>query len=829
MRQIKQIFFYVFLLGTSFVSSAQTSQELMNKAKAAGMSEAQIQQEIARRMPQNALWGQTPFQTATEASVTDRQVLSEELVPPVEKQREANRPETEDLSGTVFGREIFSNRQLSFEPDLNIPTPKEYILSAGDELAINVWGDSELNLHVKISPEGTVLIPNLGPVSVAGLTVEAAEGYLRQELRRIMSTLAGASQAQTQAQDGNAVGNTFVSVSLSQIRSIKVNIVGEVVTPGTYTLPSFATLFNALYAAGGVNDIGTLREIKVYRNSREVAALDVYDYLLQGKYQTNIRLEENDMIMVGPYDRLVVARGKLKRNRIFEVKEGETLQDVLAMAGGFTGDAYTKDVRVKRKTGSRYRIATVTEDHFATFGMHDGDSLQVDSIIPFYENRLTISGAVWRPGEYEFGPSLHTVSQLVKQASGLKGDEFAGRAQLTRLNPDFTTTLLAVDIRGILKGSSPDLELKPEDELYIPSLFDLREPYTIKVSGAVNFKDTVLPYRHNLTVEDAILMAGGLQESAATVQVEVARRIKDPQSRQSSNRIAEVHTFTLNDGLALRNADMRPQNGFEMDEGDRGTAGAEQAGGEELFTLEPFDEVYVRFSPGYQEQQVVKIEGEITFAGGYVLAEKNARLSDLIVQAGGVTPDAYIKGASLKRQLTDDEMRRLETLLELSANKQSKDSIALSLANIKDYSVGINLEKALANPGSADDVVLRDGDVLYIPQLQSTVKISGAVTYPNSVTYTKGMSVKACLGQAGGYNDTARKYPLVIYMNGKVATTQRVGIFFKRYPKIEPGCEIVVPSKTQRERSTSLPEIMSIASSATSMAAMITSIVNMTK
>lgn len=775
--------------------AAQVPQELIDKAKAAGMSETQIQQEIAKRMGQSDTGQAT--QRASEAVVTDRTVATtpgkEELS--IEEQRQINLPEN-DLKETVFGREIFSNKNLSFEPDLNIPTPKNYILSAGDELLINVWGDSELNLKLKVSSEGVILVPSLGPVSVGGLTVEAAENRIRQELGRIMSTLSGNT-------DG---ANTFVSVSLSQIRSIKVNIVGEVIAPGTYTLPSFATLFNALYAAGGINEIGSLRGIKVYRKSKEVAQLDVYDYLLNGKYEANIRLEENDMIIIPPYDQLAVVRGKVKRNRIFEMKKGETLQQLLNMTGGFTGDAYTKDVRIKRKAGSRYQIATVTEDKYSTFIMMDADSLMVDSVIPFYENRLTITGAVWRPGEYELSPTVNTVKELVKQAAGLKGDEFAGRAQITRLNEDFTTTVIAVDIRGILSGVSPDVELKPEDQLYIPSLFDLREPYTIKVSGAVNFTDTVLPYRKSLTVEDAIMMAGGLKESAATVNVEVARRIKDTKAEQNSNQTAEVFNFTLNDNLGLLPADGK-------------TSGT-------VFTLEPFDEVYVRYSPGYKEQQVIRIDGEITFAGDYVLAVKNSRLSDIVAKAGGITPDAYVKGASLKRKLTEDEMRRLETLLELSSNKQSRDSVALSLENIKDYSVGIDLEKALANPGTAHDVVLRDGDKLYIPQLQSTVKINGAVTYPNSVTYTKGMSVGDCLSQAGGYNDIARKYPIVIYMNGKVATTKKSFIFFKRYPKIEPGCEIVVPTKTQRDRKTSLAEVLSIASSTTSMAAMVTSIIN---
>ncbi|WP_368341344.1 SLBB domain-containing protein [Parabacteroides goldsteinii] len=786
------------LLWLAVPLSAQVPQDLIDKAKAAGMTDEQIRREMNKRMGQSGTEQAT--RTASEAVVTDRTVTLPEgkEMPSLDAQREANRP-AGDLSGTVFGREIFSNKNLSFEPDLNVPTPKGYVLSAGDELLINVWGDSELNLKLKVSPEGTILIPNLGPVSVSGLTIETAENRIRQELGRIMSTLSGDT-------DG---ANTFVSVSLSQIRSIKVNIVGEVVAPGTYTLPSLATLFNALYAAGGVNEIGSLRGIKVYRNSKEVAKLDVYDYLLNGKYNTNIRLEENDMVIVSPYDQLAVVQGKVKRNRIFEMKKGETLSQLLNMAGGFTGDAYKKDVRVKRKAGSRYQIATVTEDKYPTFAMIDGDSLLVDSVIPFYENRLTVTGVVWRPGEYELNGTVHTVRQLVDQAAGLKGDEFAGRAQITRLNPDFTTTVIAVDIRGILSGTSPDIELKPEDQLNIPSLFDLREPYTIKVSGAVNYVDTVLPYRNNLTVEDAIMMAGGLKESAATVNVEVARRIKDTKTYENTNRTAEVFNFALNDNLGLISTDGKKSD--------------------TVFTLEPFDEVYVRFSPGYQEQQVVKVNGEITFAGDYVLAEKNSRLSDIIAKAGGITPDAYVKGASLKRQLTEDEMRRLETLLQLSANKQSRDSVALSLENIKDYSVGIDLEKALANPGSAHDVVLRDGDELYIPQFQSTVKISGAVTYPNSVTYTEGMSVKSCLSQAGGYNDIARKYPIVIYMNGKVATTRKRFIFFKHYPKVEPGSEIVVPAKTQQDRKTSLAEILSITSSTTSMAAMITSIINTLK
>lgn len=780
----------------SILAIAQVPQELLDKAKAAGMTEEQIQQEITKRL--NSSGTKQSVIPASEQPVTDRIMITNEI-PPIDIQRKDNTSK-DSLKNQVFGREIFSNKNLSFEPNMNMPTPRNYPLSAGDEVLIDVWGDSELNLKLTLSPEGTIIIPNVGPVALSGLTIEEAENRIKQELGKIMWNLVDGKEP-----------NTFVSVGLGKIRSIKVNIVGEAVAPGTYTLSSLASLFNALYAAGGVNDIGSLRNIRVYRNNKEIANLDVYDYLLNGKYDTNIRLEDNDMIIIEPYEQLVNTHGKIKRNRTFELRKGETLEDLLKMAGGFTGDAFTEDLTIKRKSGSRYQIATVTAEEFPTFVLQDGDSLLVDSVIPFYDNRITITGSVWRPGEYELSPKVHTVKQLIKQAAGLKGDEFIGRAHLTRLNPDFTSTVIAIDIQGIMNGEIPDMELQKEDKLYIPSLFELREPYTVKVGGAVNNPDTVIPFSKNMTVEDAIILAGGLQESASTINVEVARRIKDPTADKSTNQVSKVYTVALSDELQLPSK----SSGAHADT---------------LFTLEPFDEVFVRFSPGYEKQEVVKVNGEVTFAGDYALPYKNTRLSDIIAQSGGVTPDAYVRGASLKRQLTEDEIRQVETLLQLSNNnKQSKDSIALSLTNIKNYSVGIDLQQALTHPKSTYDLVLRDGDIIYIPQLQSTVKISGAVTYPNSITYTKGMSVRDCLSQAGGYNDTSRKYPIVIYMNGKVATTRKVGIFFKRYPKIEPGCEIVVPSKSQRDRRANLAEILSITSSTTSIAAMLTSLINSLK
>ena len=602
----------------SILAIAQVPQELLDKAKAAGMTEEQIQQEITKRL--NSSGTKQSVIPASEQPVTDRIMITNEI-PPIDIQRKDNTSE-DSLKNQVFGREIFSNKNLSFEPNMNMPTPRNYPLSAGDEVLIDVWGDSELNLKLTLSPEGTIIIPNVGPVALSGLTIEEAENRIKQELGKIMWNLVDGKEP-----------NTFVSVGLGKIRSIKVNIVGEAIAPGTYTLSSLASLFNALYAAGGVNDIGSLRNIRVYRNNKEIANLDVYDYLLNGKYDTNIRLEDNDMIIIEPYEQLVNTHGKIKRNRTFELRKGETLEDLLKMAGGFTGDAFTEDVTIKRKSGSRYQIATVTAEEFPTFVLQDGDSLLVESVIPFYDNRITITGSVWRPGEYELSPKVHTVKQLIKQAAGLKGDEFIGRAHLTRLNPDFTSTVIAIDIQGIMNGEIPDMELQKEDKLYIPSLFELREPYTVKVGGAVNNPDTVIPFSKNMTVEDAIILAGGLQESASTINVEVARRIKDPTADKSTNQVSKVYTVALSDELQLPSK----SSGAHADT---------------LFTLEPFDEVFVRFSPGYEKQEVVKVNGEVTFAGDYALPYKNTRLSDIIAQSGGVTPDAYVRGDSLKRQLT---------------------------------------------------------------------------------------------------------------------------------------------------------------------------------
>ncbi len=760
---MNKLCFSIFMLLFAVTISAQSQSDLINMAKASGYSEAQIKAILSQQ------------QNNSSSNQSDRVVM------PIDGERLDTflyvQPDTAkvNLDTVVFGREIFNNKNLTFAPSLNIATPKDYILSAGDEVRIDIWGSSTYELQQKISAEGRILVENLGPIQIGGLTVDNAEKRVRNAMTKIYSGLNG--------------GSSFLSLTLSQIRTIKVNVVGEAYMPGTYVLPSFSTLFNALYSAGGVNDIGSLRSIKVYRNNKLEAELDAYDYLLNGKSETNIILQDEDIIMVEPYDALVKIAGEVKRKRIYEMKSGETLADLMRISGGFKGGAYKESVQLQRISGSSYSIKTIKNDKFASVEMFDGDTVNVRPIAERYENRIAVNGAVWYPGDYELNEEVNSVKSLVESASGLKGDEFLGRAHITRINPDFTSSVIAVDISGIMNGEAEDVLLQKDDVLYIPSIFDLREKYTFKVSGAVNIPDSTFDYISNMTVEDAIIMAGGLLESAASVNIDIARRLKDSKSSDSSTRLAEVFTVELIDGLAIA------PDGIPI-------------------TLEPFDEVYVRFSPGYSAQKVVTIDGEVVFRGDYVLRNANTRVSDILKDAGGVTEAAYLKGASLKRKMSEDEAKRIEALSVVDGVK---------VLQKQTYSVGIDLYKAVNNPGSEDDVVLMDGDEIYIPQMQSTVKVSGAVLQPNSLTYVNKVSAREYVNMAGGYGDLARKRPFVVYMNGKIAKTKRF-LFFKYYPKIEPGCEVVVPIKdTSNKMSTA--ETVAISTSVTSMAATISTIV----
>lgn len=691
----------------------------------------------------------------------------------------------EEPEKKIFGRNIFNNKELTFEPNLNIATPSTYRLGAGDEVIIDIWGASQNTIQETISPDGAIQVEGLGPVYLGGMTVQEANTHLQSELSKIY---AGVSGDQPTSQ---------IKLTLGQIRTIQVNVMGEVENPGTYTLSSFATVFHALYQAGGMNEIGTMRAVKVYRQNQLLATLDIYDYILKGQMKDDVRLMDDDVIVVGPYDCLVNVTGKVKRPMFYEMKREESVATLLEYAGGFAGDAYTKNVRLVRKSGREYQIYNVDEFDFATFRLMDGDSLDIDSVIPRFSNMVEIKGAVYRPGMYQMDGRITSVRGLIEAAEGTMGDAFVNRAVLHRRREDLSLEVLSVDVKGIMAGTTPDIPLRKEDVLMIPSINDIQEDRVLAIHGEVAFPGTYV-YAANTTLEDLVLQAGGLKEAASTVRVDVARRIKNADATTGQNETAETYSFSLRDGFVVDG----------------------QAG----FVLEPFDEVYVRRSPGYYEQQNVTVEGEVFFPGTYVLAKKNYRLSELIEATGGLTKEAYIKGARLERQMTPEEQARMKATLRMTklGGKDSIDVDKLDLGTT--YNVGIELDKAMSNPGSEEDVVLREGDRIVVPQYLNTVKINGEVMYPNTVSYLDGKKLKYYIGQSGGYTSNAKKsQAYIIYMNGTVARAKGSG-----KDLIQPGCEIVIPAKPER-RGLSLPEILSIGTSTASLATMIATIANLIK
>ena len=698
----------------------------------------------------------------------------------------------------VFGRDIFNNKELSFEPNMNIATPQNYRLGPGDAVIIDIYGASQKTIQSTVSPDGEVTIEGYGPVNVSGLTVARANARLRNTV-------------------GSRYRSSRVKLTVGQTKTIMVNVMGEVKAPGTYTLSAFATVFHALYMAGGTNDLGTLRNIKVYRNNRLVTVVDIYDYILNGKLTGNVRLADNDVIVVGPYDCLVTIAGKVKRPMIYEMKKNESVNSLLKYSGGFAGDAYKKSVRVNRKTGREKSVYNVEEFDFANFRIDDGDSVSVDSILPRYANTVEIKGAVFRPGMYNLGEQINSVRTLIEHAEGLTEDAFTNRAVMHRMKQDRNLEVISVDLAGIMSGKLPDIPLKENDVLFIPTRQDKSIERTLTIRGEVQYPG-VYKYAENETVEDFVLQAGGLTDKASTVNVMVSRRVKDATALRPDSIIAQNFTLSLKDGFVID--------------------------GKEGFKLMPFDEVLIRKSPAYSEQQNVAIEGEVMFGGAYALSRRNARLSDLFLKAGGATDQAYIKGARLIRRANATERERMQAVLKMQREQQQKNLLQLAASssngsnlqqiaqgaqnaelekfNVPDeYPVGIDLAEALANPGSDADVVLREGDRLVVPQYNGTVKINGAVMYANTVAYEKGKSVNYYINEAGGYaSDATKRKAYIIYMNGKVA---KVG----RGTKVMPGCEIVVPAKLKRKMS--VAETMSLGTSMSSIAAMIATIANLSK
>ncbi|WP_041385475.1 SLBB domain-containing protein [Xylanibacter ruminicola] len=672
----------------------------------------------------------------------------------------------------VFGRDIFNNKALSFEPNMNIATPTSYIVGPGDKVFVDVYGGSQKSEQMEVGPDGSIVVTGYGPIHIAGLSVAAANAKIKQTL-------------------GKRYSSSKIRMTLGQTRTIMVNVMGEVMAPGTYTLSAFASVFHALYMAGGVNSLGTLRDIKVFRGGRQIASVDIYDYILNGKLSGNIRLAENDVIMVGPYQNIVDVAGNVKRPMAYEMKKNESIATLLKYAGGFTGDAYKKAVRVNRTAGEQYSVYNVNEFDMSSFRLQDGDSVTVSGNLRRYENMVEIAGAVFRPGQYSLGGNVTTVKSLIEQADGLTEDAFAGRGVLHRMKEDRTRRVISLDIQGILNGTVADVPLENEDVLTIASKQEKTNERTVTIFGEVMFPATY-EYADDESIEDLIIQAGGLTDAASTVKVDVSRRMIDPKATEDSREVAQTFSFTLKDGLVVD--------------------------GSKDFVLQPYDEVYVRKSPGYMPQRNVTVEGEVLFAGTYPLAHKNQRLSEVVKAAGGVTKEAYIRGARIERPMNADEKFRLNRILQLAkvqsgagfdANKVDQDSV---------YYVAIELDKALANPGSDDDVVLREGDRIIVPEFSGTVKIDGNVMYPNTASYSSGKSYKWYVrNQAGGFGMGAKKSrAFILYQNGAVKKASGA--------KIEPGCEIFVPSKTRSAND----KISMIANLGTSLATMVTMLATVT-
>lgn len=698
-----------------------------------------------------------------------------------------------DTKQQVFGRNIFNNKMLTFEPALNVPTPSDYRLGAGDQVIIDVWGASQTTFNGNISPDGTVTLEGVGPVSLAGMTVAEANKNLKRQL-------------------GQYYADSDINLTVGQIRSIQVQVMGEVVTPGTYTLSALSSAFNALYAAGGVNEIGTLRDIKVYRRGKIISTIDVYDYILNGNIAGDVRLADNDVIVVGPYDCLVNIDGKVKRPMYYEMKESESVGRLLDYAGGFTGDAFRDNVRLVRKSGREHTIHTVGEFEMNGFHLKDGDSLYVDSVIPRFSNMAEVRGAVFHPGMFQMDGNIQTVRQLIKAADGLREDAFVTRAVMHRQKDDLTIEMLPVDVKGIMEGTVADVPLRKNDVLFIPSVTEMRGERTFVISGEVNYPGKY-HYADKTSIEDLILQAGGLTDAASHAKVDVYRRIIDVNAVTDNEKMAETYTFNLRDGFVI--------------------------GEKEEFFLQPYDEVVVRRSPMYEAQRKVTVAGAVNFTGEYVMLHTGYRLTDLLRDAGGLTTMAYVKGARLRRNYTEEELNQRaiqqeESQIELYENslktgsdfdmERAKALMDMKQDKEKTYIVAIDLEKAMAKPGSIADVLLREGDVLDIPQFSSMIKISGEVQNPISVGYVEGKSLKYYINKAGGYSDNARKKKTyAIYMNG---STDELGRRAKR--GIQPGCEIVVPARPQKERMSS-SEILTIGTSTASIATMVATLVTLFK
>ena len=799
----KQLLLFLFLLSLSAPSLAQrlSDQQVLQMAvqeKKSGASEAdiatrlmqrgatmeQIQrirgqyaQQITRRGMDNTVdnaIGDAAARMRTDNAPKDNAIATQTEATDPHEVHEALSP-----SGKrVFGRDIFNNKSLTFEPQMNIATPQNYVLGPGDQLIIDIFGASQETLKLTVSPDGDVTIPEYGPVHVSGLSVSAAQSRIRSRL-------------------GEYYQSSDIKTSLGQTRTIMVNVMGEVRVPGTYTLSAFATVFHALYRAGGISSLGTLRNIKVFRQGRQISVVDVYEFILNGRLAGNVRLQDNDVIQVGPYESIVEIDGHVKRPMSYELRKGESLFTLLKYCGGFSADAYKETLRVQRKTGQMKSVHNVDEFDFVSFKMDDGDVVSVEALYDRYSNMVEVKGAVFRPGMYELGEKVTTVRSLIERAAGLTEEAMTSRAVMRRMKPNRTQEVLPIDLQGIMNGTAADVPLKNEDVLFIPTLAEHQNLRTLTITGEVIFPG-IYEFADNMTLEDFVLQAGGLTDKASAVKVDVSRRLRDPHaSGVDDMTIAKTFTFSLKDNYVID--------------------------GQKDFVLEPYDIVQVRRSPVFQDPITVSVDGEITFRGSYTMEQKNQRLSDLVKSAGGTLQGAYVRGARLIRKMTDDERARMQAVINMARQTaDGKDSVSLEKLALSDtYSVGIHLDEALAHPGSTQDIELMDGDRLIIPRFNHTVRISGDVNAPNTVAFEEGKGYRYYIEQAGGFGDRAKKRrAYIVYQNGTMAKASK--------GKIEPGCEVIVPSKAKRDNM-SVAQWLGIGTSIASLGTMFATIAHLVK
>lgn len=801
MKKIWILFFFALLAAGGANAQAMSDEEVISYVKNAvnqGKSQQTIYKElVARGVSTSQLQRIKDKYEQQKANAVarrgndsvDTQRVNTELDEVRTKQNDYPRIEDEQDSIKVFGRDIFRNANLTFEPSMNIATPVNYRLGPGDQLQIEVWGASEANITQKVTPDGYISIPDVGPVNVNGLTVQAATNRIKAKLSQIYSGMASS----------NVNLSTHVKVSLGQIRTIQVNIMGEVARPGTYALSSFSTVFHALYKAGGISRLGSLRNIKVVRGSRTVATVDVYDYIINGRSHSDIRLQEGDVILASPYEALVKIEGKVKRPMYYEMKSSESVRTLIGYAGGFANDAYRGAVTVNRTNTKERTVATVDDMNYGVFKVKDGDVVSVGEILDRYDNRIEVKGAVYRPGYYELGKDIQTVKDLIEKADGLLEYAFTNRAVLHRENDDKTLEVISLNVKAIIDGTEADVTLHKNDVLFIPSKYDLEQKGTLEIRGEV-YNPNVFPYAANTKLEDLIIMAGGLTESASTVRVDVTRRIIDRKGTKKQKEIAQTFSFGVKEGFVVE--------------------------GEPGFVLEPYDQVFVRRSPGYSEKVNVTVSGEVEFEGDYSLNVRNERLSDVIKKAGGLTDFAYIDGARLERQMTPEEYKQAQELMAMvvsNNNISGNDSIVVPEVSTT-YPVGIDLKEIMANPHSAIDPVLQDGDVIVIPQYMTTVSVSGSVRKPNSVVYDPKMKLKDYISEAGGYAERARKSgTFILYPNGHIKELGRNA----SAKDIMGGSKIVVPQKGRSQWN--LGTTLSTITTSVSMLAVIASLINTMK